>query len=406
MNIYNMYVDNGLHLISISEEERLRRVKVFRNVMHEHGVDAGMVVRRGDTGYFAWLKNMPVHDAPGNNGLFIIPKEGNIFDIIGDSVFTDEFMRTNRKIDEKLAFAPATNPNITEKDGLYYKDIESIFRGNVKIGIVNLKYMSRILKDYLLEHFPGLKMVDITLPMAEAKAVKSAEEIETIKYGANAIDRIFDTMGYMLRTERLEKDIVTETRYRCLQMGSAGMDEIRIMTIDMTSSRDGGKSEPEPIKFPGRMLRLGDRINVALRAISYNNYYTALGRCYVFGDACSETKKCWSIAIEAQKRAAAAAKPGATVVDAATAANKYLKEQGVAEDKTAFIYGMGLMIGEQPVLNNDSENMLLKPGMVLTIAPKVCLDGKDPYVCMDTYLVTLEGGERLTKYSLELVELH
>lgn len=283
--------------------------------------------------------------------------------------------------------------------------IAPFLAGN-RLGVTNPDKMKATVWDALTAQCPDLELVDLTEQLLRMRMKKTPEEVEAIRRSAHQYDRVFRALPMMLRNERLEREVVVDLRTRLVQFGVESEVWETASGVILTSSPDGGAAAEEPIPYPGRRIRWGDRVNVQVNGYLPDGFSAALGRCYTMGPASEEAERYWALAVEAQHAAAALAKPGATLAEIAGEVNRtVLAPNGIPEDTSCWIYGMGCSRYEYPRLSDASRTLPLETGMVLAIGPQVAVPGKDPYCCLDLYLVTEDGGERLTRLPQDLVEL-
>lgn len=272
------------------------------------------------------------------------------------------------------------------------------------IGIVNPDCLKDVNLRDMKSVCPNLQLVDISAELDELKAQKTPEEVRVMEDAATIFDRAFSAIRLCLRAGFTEQKAVVEFRWRLNQLGISDQDLSLLSVVRMTSAPDGGKAVTETLTYPGRTLEMGDRINFSCTSFAPGGS-AALGRCYVLGKASDEAKKYWQLAMDAQDIAAKAASPGATLAQVEAAVNGFLAKNGLPEDYSAFLYGIGADRFEAPRNTDSTRDMALTEGMTLVLAPKVCPEGKGPYCCMDVYTVQAGGAVRLGKTGRDLVEL-
>lgn len=388
---------------SLSQKELERRLNATKIAMDAAGVDVLMAVNMVKQGFYQWFMGAGISERPTEE-ILIIPRQGQMILCTTSECFTDEQQKNYRKLaavnSQDKRYGAAVNV-----PAFYYHYVLDELTDTKRLGVINPDFLRRTVKEYLDTYIPGLEMVDMTETMETIKAVKSPEEQSCLKAAAAFCDRLFASLGVIVRPYRLEPDMVRELRYRAYQMGSGGEDVTRNVMVDLTSSPDGGPAFPEPVLYPGRQVMPGDRINILVRSITYDEYYGALGRCFILGKAGEETKHYWNMALKAQETAAAHLIPGNTISDANSAMNDYLKSQNVRPDTHVCIYGLGYRPDEAPCRFAKSQNMKLKAGMVLCVAPRIIVDGRDPWCAADMYEITENGARKLTQTSSRLVEI-
>lgn len=271
-----------------------------------------------------------------------------------------------------------------------------------RVGLVHPETMKKNVRDYLAVACPNITLVDVTAKFEALKARKSAAEVEALKAAAAEYDLLFQAMGLILRPERLEKEAVNEIRQRMAWQGADSETPAFHNMVELTSAPDGGPAAAEPMAWPGRRLQVGDRVNVTLRGYLRGGVSATLGRSFVLGEPSAEAKEYWALAVEAQSLAASLAKPGVTLGQISEQVGCFLRGKGLPADETGWIHGIGTSVYEAPRNIDASRNMPLAAGMVLSIGPAVQPEGKDPYRCVDAFVVTPEGAVRLSGTPAEL----
>jgi Xaa-Pro aminopeptidase len=119
-----------------------------------------------------------------------------------------------------------------------------------------------------------------------------------------------------------------------------------------------------------------------------------------------EARALYAAVLEAQLAAISAVRPGVTTGEVDQAARQELKRAKLDRFFTHSTgHGVGLEIHELPRLAARND-VILRPGMVVTIEPGVYLPGKCGVRIEDMLLVTERGYEVLTPVSKELIELN
>jgi Xaa-Pro aminopeptidase len=147
------------------------------------------------------------------------------------------------------------------------------------------------------------------------------------------------------------------------------------------------------------VLQPGDGVVLDFGGV-YDGYCVDLTRTVQLGDAGPEFRRLFAAVEEAQRAAIRAVRPGipGSAVDAA--ARDVLRRYGLEE---AFGHGtghgLGLEVHEEPRVGKPSAgqpDMLLEPGMVMTVEPGAYVDGVGGVRIEDDVLVTKDGCEVLT----------
>ncbi|MDY3917934.1 MAG: M24 family metallopeptidase [Candidatus Limivivens sp.] len=383
-------------------KELENRRNAVRRMMEEKELDVLMLIDMVRGGYFQWFLGAGISERPTEE-ILIFTGKGEMKICLTSECFSDEQQKDYRKIDavnsQDARFGDAQNV-----PALYYRYLSDALTRNRKVGILFPDSLRRTVKEYLEEHIPGLTWVDVTHELHVLKAVKSEEERKILRDMADFHDRLFETVGMMAIPGRLEGDLVKELRYRAYQMGCGGEDVTRNAVVWLTSGQDGKKEKLEEAVYPGKRLEEGDRINLKVQCVGYDDYYGILGRSFVLGEASEETKKDWESLVKVQDFAASLLKPGTTLKEAAEKVNGFRKEEGMAEDHSNFLYGVGYLPGEAPNLAYEEE-MILQEGMVIAIAPELKKEGAETMYCADLYEITADRAIRMNAYPRKTAEI-
>jgi Xaa-Pro dipeptidase len=152
-----------------------------------------------------------------------------------------------------------------------------------------------------------------------------------------------------------------------------------------------------------RRARPGDPVFVVL-STSVEGAHSELSRTIVAGGAPTEAQRGWFRSVaRAHDAARRRAVPGTPASDLDRAAREALREDGLAEYLPMRAgHGLGLAPVEPPNLGAGDETPL-RPGMVISIEPGVCIPGAGGALWADNYVVTTAGVEPLTACPIEVV---
>jgi len=162
----------------------------------------------------------------------------------------------------------------------------------------------------LREELPGLELVDVTAQYARLRLLKSEEEVEWLRRGAELTDRAIVALAEGARPGMTEMELVAlaEVAYR----PDGGMP--RIMFLRSMSMDD--PTGCVPAQNPSaRRLEAGDVIITEFSA-SYWGYTGQIQRVvFVDAEPTEDWKRLFEVALEAYERIAAVIRPGATEAD-------------------------------------------------------------------------------------------
>lgn len=153
-----------------------------------------------------------------------------------------------------------------------------------------------------------------------------------------------------------------------------------------------------------RSMRDGD-ILVTGAGADVGGYSCELERTMILGEPTLKQQKHFEVILRAQEEAFRALKPGAkcSSVDKATA--KIFKKAGfrrLMRHHTG--HGLGLE-GHEPPWLDIGNDLILKPGMVVSCEPGIYESGFGGFRHSDTILITKDGAEQITYYPRDLESL-
>lgn len=367
--------------------EKIKEYRISRvlNFMQERELDGILVSNCSLGNWNTWLlasEAMPLHLPYNRNNLCFVDKSGRVSQYSAREPHPTDWGK----------FPVITDCTLPED-----------LKGG-RLGLVNPTYLKKVVRDDLLNRY-GVTLIDISDEFHLLKAEKSPEEIVGLKKAAERFELAFKTMPLILTGEPLEREAVVRLRDRLRELDAECEDLATSSIVTLTSSPDGGEVVREPVLYPGRRIRYGDRVNICVNGFMPGGFASALGRCYVLGEPTKETTEYWNTAVAAQDLLADKAVPGATVEELMESLHAFLATKGLKMDSGAQVYGIGASVYEAPRNVDATAKVPLREGTTLVIAPKICPEGKDPYCCMDVFVVTDQGATRLNTISRELVAL-
>ena len=239
------------------------------------------------------------------------------------------------------------------------------------------------------------KLTVLNEGVEKLRRVKSDDELGIIRRGAEKLDLAFKWLQETIRPGMVERDLAVELEIYLLRQGA-----VRPSFNFIVASGERG-ALPHGVAS-GKAMQRGELVTVDYGAV-FENYATDITRNFMLGIPDDRHKEIYEIVAHAQSVAVDAVKPGLKGQEIDQVARDIIKEAGYGE---YFGHGLGHGIGlethEQPALTPKNE-IILEPGMVITIEPGIYLPDWGGVRIEDMVLVTDRGAERLTRSSRELV---
>ena len=244
---------------------------------------------------------------------------------------------------------------------------------------------------------PAISLQPTAELVGPLRQIKDAEEIAAIREACALVDRGFSYLLTAIRPGLTEREVAADLEYFLKRSGS---EKEAFDTIVAS-----GPNSALPHARPGnRALEPGDFITFDFGA-RVRGYASDLTRTVVLGTATGRQRELYEIVREALAAGTAAIRAGAGGKEVDAAARDQIQARGYGEH---FGHGLGHGLGRvvhDHVAFSQRSQLVLAPGMVLTVEPGIYLDGWGGVRIEDDVLVTETGCEVLTTAPRELVEV-
>lgn len=249
----------------------------------------------------------------------------------------------------------------------------------------------------------GFEIQNIQQDIVNLRAIKSEEEIESIKKSGELVSGALKTT--------LENSTVNASEVEIDYFGNQFLfDEISKKYTDSTldyfvMSPSGIERTNMPHVFSNtRKLEQGDII-IHSRQVGLNGYRAECERTYFVGEPSKKQAEIFDVMLRAHNAALNFIKVGVTAKEVNEVALKVIREAGL-EKYVSHRAGHGIGIGqhEEPYLRFDND-LELKAGMVFCIEPGIYIPGVGGFRHSDTVVLRDEGTEIITEYPRELEHL-
>ena len=237
------------------------------------------------------------------------------------------------------------------------------------------------------------------------RVVKDASEQATFRQAGALLDAVAADVLNTVRGGMRECDLAAEIDYK-LRRG--GFEKPSFDTI-VASGPHAAMPHARP---DDRVLAAGDLVVLDFGGV-YDGYSVDLTRTVSVGQPSLEAERLYAAVAEAQLAGVGAVRPGAPVTDVDEAARGVLERHGLgAAFSHATGHGLGLEIHEEPRVGPRradiagvppaGTDLVLEPGVVITVEPGAYVPGLGGVRVEDDVLVTRDGVEWLTRVPREL----
>ncbi len=252
-------------------------------------------------------------------------------------------------------------------------------------------YLRMPTNDYrqLEAELADMELVDCAELMLNLCNIKSAAEVDKIRYVCELTSDSFVALPGFAQTGQSERDILRSMRIDLLQRGAD-----HTPYIVSASGQDG---YGDIIMGPSdRLLDDGDILIIDTGTV-YDGYFCDFDRNYAFAYASDKARRAYACVFQSTEAGLLAARPGVTTTDVWQAMWSVLEAGGaLGNDVGRMGHGLGAQLTEWPSLN-ATDNTTLEAGMVITLEPGMEFAAGKLMVHEENILITDNGAELLSK---------
>lgn len=276
--------------------------------------------------------------------------------------------------------------------------------------------------------FKPKETANATALVRSMREIKTPHEIEMLRISAERHARTYAEIPECFRPGMTDLELQFEIEKRMRQNGSIGLFRAfgANMDIFMGSILAGENAEtPSPFDFAlggggmddscplganGTALKEGTSIMVDM-AGNYTAYMTDMTRVFSVGRLPDEAYRAHQTSILIQSEIENIARPGTPCAELYNIAAKISEDEGLGssfmgtKQQAKFVgHGIGIQINELPVLTPRSKEVL-KPNMVFALEPKYVIPGVGAVGIENSFLVTDNGVEKITRFKEDIIQL-
>lgn len=241
----------------------------------------------------------------------------------------------------------------------------------------------------------GAPVTDGGALMAGLRAVKSPEEVESLRAAAHAIDSVHDAIGQWLRPGRTEREVAADLDAAIRAAGHARVDFVIV---------GSGPNGASPHHDAGdRTIEAGDLVVVDIGGTMPDGYCSDSTRTYLAGGGpTAEVGDLYRLLQRAQQAARDSVRAGVPAEQVDAAARALIADGGYGAQ---FIHrtghGIGLETHEPPYIVEGNAQPLAA-GTALSVEPGIYLDGRFGARIEDIVVATETGVDVLNRTTREL----
>lgn len=262
---------------------------------------------------------------------------------------------------------------------------------NKRIGMVNMdKLLSVGTHRQFAAALEGYEMVEVTSAFNAIRQIKTPFELEAIQQNGAILDEAMDVFKHYAHVGARYWDVCAAVEG--FIKGHGAFWGRTKLSLDLT-----------PYTVPtakDQRMQEEDIINFEIVYESPWGYWLEMTTIYAFQELPDEVQAMLDGYLMAVENSSAAAKAGNTFRDISEANDNTLRELGfpVAGKHTPDCHSTGLDGSDGPSTASDPD-FILKPNMVLSFHPGTVLENDRGFLISDNFLVTPEGGVRLSPHN-------
>ena len=262
-------------------------------------------------------------------------------------------------------------------------------------AIERVSFASKRLSHYVVTKLGEANEVDLVPredPVAELRRFKTREEISKIHEASRLTEEALQELLKQVKIGVNERELALKLEWIMREKGAEKPAFELIVAVGENSAL------PHYRPYPGdREVREGDLLLFDI-GTRFEGYCSDMTRTVVVGRASSQAREVYDVVLRANRAGLAAVKPGASGVDADSAARDIIAEAGHKDHFGHGLgHGVGLEVHEGPSLSPMSKDTL-QAGMVVTVEPGVYLPGALGVRIEELVAITEEGCEVLTSF--------
>ena len=380
-------------LTKIESQERVFRLQLM---LQNKGVHGALFLMPIDVYYFAGTRQ---------NAILWIPAEGEPLLLVRKSLSR---AREESPIADIRPFPPSK-----EFASLFSENQLSIGMTFDAVPVQQHTFYSRAL--------PGRTFVDISMMLRELRSVKSPFEVEQLRLSAGKLASVFAEVPQFLKAGMRELDLSAEMEYRLRKAGHEGYVRMRAFNQELffglavsSGGMNGGffdgpvtgkgLSSASPHGASCDVIEVNQPILLDFGGV-FNGYISDMTRIFVIGTLDQELQRAFDVALEIQEMVRQGMKPGVICEELFHAAAAMAESAGLGSffmgmpgEQAKFVgHGVGLELDELPVLAKGF-TVPLQVAQVIAVEPKFVIPGKGVIGIENTFVVTDDGGLRLSDF--------
>lgn len=403
-----MNIDDSWQYALVPVTEINHRISELQQRLAEQGLDGALILDALHMYYYTGTRQQ---------GIVVVPVEGEPLFLVRRSLERARFESPLKKIEPLAGFSR----------------LQALLQGHgVALNTLGMAQtiLSVAVYNTLVKALPQTQFTDISGLLTQIRSVKSEYEVACLRRAGAFHKQVYDAIPAMIHEGMSEWELGSEIQKMMMHLGYTGITRFSVAGMELfmgvVSSGESG-NYPTASIGPGGGLGLssafpfvGGKKQITRNepifidtGFGYQGYFTDKTRIFSLGTLPEQALAAHAVCLEIQEEVRRRLVPGAIPAQIyQDITQSFVKERnfgqhfmGFGSNHVPFLgHGIGLAIDECPVIAAKVREPL-EANMVIALEPKKGLEGIGLVGIENTFLVTEQGGEKLTPGSDEVVML-
>jgi Xaa-Pro aminopeptidase len=390
-------------MLRIPDSEYLARIDRLRGVMAAKDLSAVYISNPTSLRYFAGLRYIPTE----RPAAVVIPRSGEI--TFFGPVIEKEHLGYQTRIVTKACHYP-DYPGETHPMKMFASWLGELGLAGKRIGVDNPSFYSSpwgYKGPKLSDLVHGTTFLPVEDELGEMRLTKSENELACVREIVRWEHVAHELLQKYLAPGMYDFEVAARASLEAsIQMKKELGPEFKGTTAspltavaEIRGQVGANSAFPHSVSIE-RAVRKGDVIGSGADA-DIEGYHAELERNLFMGKPDDKVRRYHKIALEMQRAAFEALKPGAKCSEADRASYRVAKDYGVTQHLRHHTgHGMGLE-GHEPPFLDVGDDTVVRPNMVLSCEPGIYVPGLGGFRHSDTIIINEDSAEWVNKYPRE-----
>ncbi len=373
-----------------SDAEMDRRQTALRSHMAEQDIDACLFTSMHNVGYFSG---------------FIYCSFGRRYGFVVDQASATSI---SAGIDGGQPWRMTHGDNVTytdwRRDNFLFA-VQGLTKDAKRVG-VEFDHLTLDNHRQLVEALPGVELVDVGIATMWMRTIKSDEEIDHIRLGAQTADIGGQACFDAIQAGVPEHEVALASTQAMVRHIASSFEFVELMDT-WTWFQSGVNTDGAHNPVTNKLVEAGDILSINCFPMIFG-YYTALERTLFCESAGAEHLRLWQVNVDVHEAGLELIKPGARCMDIASTLNQIYADHDLLQYRS---FGYGHSFGvlshyygrEAGVELREDIDTELAPGMVVSMEPMIMvpegLPGAGGYREHDILVIHHDGSvENITGF--------